>query len=117
MGDEPRAVSGDWSSRPLLSGTDLIDFLALRRVCGRPDSRVRQVGGNYVENERPVLPFIADGVTALIEVGHVRLGELDSCVTRPVVVTGSGRARYEDLCDRQGIPPYPTWAHGGKPSP
>lgn len=117
MNDEPSAVSGDWRGRQPLSGTDLIDFLALRRVCGRPDARVRQVGHHYVENERPVLPFIADGLTALIEVGHVRLGEPDpaSCAT-PVAVTGSGRARYEDLCDRQGIPPYPTGAHDGTPN-
>ena len=117
MNDELSAGSAEWRGRQPLSGTDLIDFLALRRVCGRPDARVRQVGEHYVEHERPVLPFIADGLTALIEVGHLRLGELDSGATRPVAVTGSGRARYEELCDRQGIPPYPVWAHGGAPSP
>lgn len=76
----------------------------------RPDSQVDQVGDHYVENERPVLPFIADGLTALLEVGHVVLGEPDpaSCAIRPVMVTATGRARYEQLCDTQGIPPYPT---------
>lgn len=101
----------DWRDRPPLSGTDVTDFLALRRVCGHPDSRVDQVGGHYVENERPVLSFLADGLAALIETGHVALGETGpttSCVMRPVVVTARGRARYEHLCDLQGIAPYPV---------
>ncbi|MGH3905502.1 MAG: hypothetical protein ACRDTE_15150 [Pseudonocardiaceae bacterium] len=105
-----RAGSRDWRDRQPLSGTELTDFLALRRVCGNPDSRVDQAGEHYVENERPVLPFIADGLTALIEVGHVTLGEPTpaSCTIRPLMVTAGGRARYEHLCDRQGIAPYPA---------
>ena len=118
MNDEVSVGSVDWWSRPPLSGTDLTDFLALRRVCGCPDSGVDRVGEQYVENGRPVLPFIADGLAALIEVGHVRLGEPDpkSCGMRPVVVTASGRARYEALCDRLGIAPYPVVVIDGAPS-
>lgn len=95
----------------------MTDFLALRRVCGHWDSRVEKIGEHFVENECPVLPFIADGLVALIEVGHVTLGELDpvSCGMRSVVVTANGRSRYEDLCDRQGIPPYPTVVIDGTP--
>ena len=106
MNDELSTGSSGWRDRPALSGTDLTDVIALRRVCGQPDSRVKKVGEQYMENERPVLPFIADGLISLIEVGHVTLGEPDlfSCGMRPVVVTASGRARYEQLCDRQGIP-------------
>ena len=109
MSDELKGVSVDWRNRQPLSDTDLTDFLALWRVCGRPDSQVDQVGGHYVENDRPVLPFLADGLTALLEAGHVVLGEPDpaSCGIRPVMVTASGRARYEQLCDTQGIPSYP----------
>lgn len=117
MSDELRAGSPDWRDRPPLSGTDLTDFLALQRVCGRPDSRVEKVGEHYVENERLVLPFIADGLTALIEVGHVRLDETDPACMRPVVVTASGRARYEHLCDRQGIPAYPVVVIDGTTDP
>ena len=118
MSDEWRAGSQDWRHRQPLNGTDLTDFLALRRVCGRPDSGVDLVGEHYVENERPVLPFIAGGLAALIEVGHVALGAPDtaSCAMRPVVVTASGRARYEELCDRQGIPPYPALVIDGTPN-
>ena len=118
MSDELNAGSVDWRNRQPLSGTDLTDFLALRRVCGRRDSGVDRVGEHYVENERPVLPFIADGLAALIEVGHVRFGEpdLESCGMRHVVVTASGRARYEELCDRQGIPPYPVVIIDGTPN-
>lgn len=118
MSDELSAGSVDWRNRPPLSGTDLIDFLALRRVCGRRDSGVDRAGEHYVENGRLVLPFIADGLAALIEVGHVRLGEFDpeSCGMRPAVVTAGGRARYEELCDRQGIPPYPVVVIDGTPN-
>ncbi|MCA1672717.1 MAG: hypothetical protein LC799_11110, partial [Actinobacteria bacterium] len=103
MSDEMNAGSAAWRNRSPLNGTDLTDFLALRRVCGHPGSRLEQVGEHFVENQRPVLPFIADGLVALIEVGHVTLGGPDSASggRRPVLVTASGRARYEELCDRQ----------------
>lgn len=112
VSDEPRAVSVEWRDRQPLTGTELTDFLALRHVCGRPGSRVAALGDYYIQNERPLLPFIADGLTALIDVGHLTLGEPGpaSCGIRPVTVTASGRARYEDLCDRQGIAPYPRCA-------
>ncbi len=63
-----------------------------------------------MENQRPMLPFLADALAALMGVGHVTLGESDPELRgmRPVLVTASGRARYEDLCDRQGVPPYPS---------
>ena len=110
MSHKPIAASERWRDRQPLTGTDLIDFLALRRVCGRADSRIGKVGDDYVENGHPLLLFLADSLTTLIEVGHVTLGEPDtaSCGIRPITVTTSGRARYEELCDRQKIPPYPT---------
>lgn len=109
MSDQEPAGPVDWRDRQALSGADLSDFLALRRVCGHPRYRVDQVGDRFMADERPLLPFLADGVAALIEVGHLHLGEPDSvsCGRRPVVLTASGRARYEDLCDRQAVPPYP----------
>ncbi len=116
MSDQEKAGAAGWRDRQPLSRTDITDFLALRRVCGHPDSRVDRVEDGYVENERPVLPFLADGLTALIGVGHLTLGEPDpaSGAMRPLMVTASGRARYEDLCDRQGVPAYPiTEAAGG----
>ncbi len=110
MNDESRAAPPNWRDRQPLNGTDLTDFLALRRVCGHPHSHVNQVGEHFVENGRPLLPFIADGLTALIEVEHLTLGEAapESWGLRPVRVTASGRARYERLCDQQGIAPYPA---------
>ncbi len=98
-----------WRNRQPLSGTDLADFLALRRVCGHSDSGVRKMEDAYLVNGRPVLPFISDGLAALVEVGHVTFGKPDpvSGGLRPVVVTATGRARYEQLCESQGIAPYP----------
>lgn len=110
MSHQDRAEPAEWRDRQPLSGTDVRDFVALRRVCGHPDSRVDRVGDRYVENEHPVLPFLADGLTALIEVGHLVLGEPGpaSGAGRALMVTAGGRARYEELCDRQGVAAYPV---------
>lgn len=110
MTDQETTGSAGWRDRLPLTGTDLTDFLALRRMCAHPDSRVDRVENQYVENGRPVLPFLADGLTALIEVGHLTLGEPDpgSAARRPLLITAVGRARYEQLCDRQGLAPYPV---------
>lgn len=112
MSYEPIAVSKDWRSRQPLTDADLTDFLALRRVCGRPDSYLGKLGDDYIENERPTLPFIADGLAALLEVGHITIGKPDpaSGNLRRIMITASGRARYEELCDKQGLPPYPSSA-------
>lgn len=85
MSDVAGPGSGAWRDRPSLSGADLADFLALRQVCGRPDSSVHQVGEHFVANQRPV------------------------------VVTASGLARYEELCARQGLAPYPSVVIEGTP--
>ena len=106
--DSVPVVSEGWRSRELLTGADLSDFIALRRVCGRSDSHVTQVGEGLYDGERPLLCHVEDGVRMLIEVGFATLGEPDpECGRQPVTVTPEGRARYEDLCQRQGYPPYP----------
>lgn len=110
MTDQEKAGSAGWRDRLPLTGTDMTDFLALRRMCAHPDSQVDRVENRYVEKGRPVLPFLADGLTALIEVGHLTLGEPDpaSGTRRRLMVTAGGRARYEELCDRQGLAAYPV---------
>ena len=104
----PVVVSETWRARVLLSGADLSDFIALRRVCGRIDSHVTQVDGDFYDGERKLLSHVEDGVRMLIEVGFATVGEPDpEYGRRPVSVTPDGRARYEELCERQGYPPYP----------
>lgn len=115
MSGESWAGSVGWWDRPALSGADLADFLALRRVCGRPDYGVHQVGEHYVEDQRPVLPFLADALAALVDGGHITLSDSGSGGMRRVLVTASGRSRYEELCDRQGIAPYPPVVIEGTP--
>jgi hypothetical protein len=101
-------VSGAWRARVLLTGADLSDFIALRRVCGRTDSHVTQVGDGFYDGERQLLSHVEDGVRMLIEVGFATLGEPDPEDGRQLVtVRPDGRARYEELCERQGYPPYP----------
>lgn len=118
MTDQSAIAPQRWDTRQPLNHTDLTDFLALRRICGHPDFRcLHGEAGLLMENGRPLLPFIADGVTVLIEVGHATLGEPDPATgLRPVLVSASGRARYEHLCDRQAIPPYPTSASNTEPN-
>lgn len=102
-------VSEGWRSRVLLAGADLSDFIALRRVCGRTDSRVTQVGDDFYDGERQLLSHVEDGVRMLIEVEFATLGEPDpEDGRRSVAATPDGRRRYEELCERQGYPPYPT---------
>lgn len=117
MSDDPGVETEQWRNCQPMTDTDLTDFLALRQVCGRPGSWVGKLGDDYVENERPLLPFIADGLAALRDGRHVTLGDADptSCAVRPVMVTAIGRARYEHLCDMQGVPPYP--GSGSKETP
>jgi hypothetical protein len=64
-----------WRNRQPLTGADLTDFLALRRVGGHTDSRIGKLRNHYVENEHPLFPFVGNGLTVLIEVGHRMLGE------------------------------------------
>lgn len=117
MSDEPIIGPVEWLNRQPLCGTDLIDFLTLRQVCGRTDSRVTKLGDDYFADGRLLLPFVASGLTALVEVGHVALGEPDpaSCDMAPVTVTAAGRARYEELCRAQGTPPAPPAPEEKKP--
>jgi hypothetical protein len=100
----------------LLSGADLSDFIALRRVCGCTDSHVALVGEAFYDGERQLLPHVDDGVRTLIEIELAILGEPEpEDGRRPVVATPDGRRRYEELCVRQGYQPYPgpTSAPGG----
>ena len=112
VNDQPRVEA--WRDREPLSGADLSDFIALRRVCGRADFRVLQVGQEFFQAERPLLPFVGDGVRGLIEVGHATLAdpEPESGGARVVVPTAAGRTRYEQLCELQGIPPHAPASEG-----
>lgn len=94
--------------RAALSDADLAEFRALRTICGCPDRQVYEVGEYFVEAGHPVLPFLAEGIRALVDAGLAAVGDRSPGTggTRPVVVTLIGRARYEELCDKQGETPY-----------
>lgn len=100
--------SEGWRAGELLTDADLSDFVALRQVYGRADSHVIQVGEGFYDRERQLLSHVEDGVRMLMEVGLATLGEADPDFGRRLVtVTPDGRRRYEELCERQGYPPYP----------
>ena len=107
MNEQQCAGPVGWRDRPAMSATDVIDLLALQRVCGCPGSRVDRVGDQFVENERPVLPFLADGLAALIEVGHLTLGEPDPATRamRPVLVPPASAPDMSTYVTGRGIPP------------
>lgn len=109
MTDEPATGELNWRNRHPLSGTDLTDFVTLGRICGRPDPHIDQVAGQYVEDGRPALPFIADGLAALLESGHVVLGEPDSTSggRRPVMVTAAGRLGTNNCATNRASRPIP----------
>lgn len=103
----------DQPGASLLTDADWNDFMALRRLCGYPHYRCLQDHHQQLvtENGQRLLPFLADAVRTLIEVGHATLAEPDpgsGGAYRPVLVTACGRARYEHLCDKQGIAAYPA---------
>ncbi|MGH3630025.1 MAG: hypothetical protein ACRDRL_21615 [Sciscionella sp.] len=92
-----------------MTDADLSDFIALRRVCGRADSHVDQVGDDFYDAERRLLPHVEDGVKMLIEVELATVDAPDPVYgRRRVTATPDGRARYEQLCERQEYPPYPA---------
>jgi hypothetical protein len=115
MGDEPPVVSESWRHREPLTGADLTDFLILHRVSRHRKSRVARLGDRYFDSGFRTLPFLTDGFATLIEIGHLALGapDPDSCDMQRVTITPEGRARYEQLCAKEGVPPYPGSTDAG----
>jgi hypothetical protein len=115
VNDQPTR-SRSWDERHPLTGTDIVDFLILRHVCATQEMPVYKVGDHYFHNGNLLLPFVADGLAVLIAVGHLALGNPTGDV-QYVQATEIGRVRYEDLCDKQGLPPYMASTSNGEGGP
>lgn len=78
-----------------LVGTDLYDWMALRRV---NEGGMAQVGDCWLENGHRVPGYITDALTELLASGLVALADQDPYSLRRAALTDTGTARYEWLC-------------------
>jgi hypothetical protein len=77
-----------------LSGSDLYDWIALRRVSGEG---IVKRGDRWFDGDRRVPGYVADALTALCENGLVRLVNLDRMAMARAGLTDAGALRYEHL--------------------
>ncbi|MGH3907141.1 MAG: hypothetical protein ACRDTE_23640 [Pseudonocardiaceae bacterium] len=89
--------------RPLLplSGSELIDWIALRRVCG---GGVVMLCGRYVDHGRPVPGYLDEPLAGLSRAGLIALADIDTWGQRRVAPTLDGRARYVELSAKRAAP-------------
>ncbi|MGH3938387.1 MAG: hypothetical protein ACRDTG_07080, partial [Pseudonocardiaceae bacterium] len=92
----PVPVTGDRARR--LTGTELLDWLALRRVC---EGGVAMLGSRYLDRGRRVPCFLPKAFRRLADAELTELLESSSAGgLRRVVITSRGRARYQELSIR-----------------
>ena len=98
-------VMSDYLKREPLTDEELTTFVALRRV-GEPGGGVAEVDGHYYHHGRPMVPWLEGPLTTLAEANLITLADPDpeTCGLRRVTLTAAGQARYDALCDKQGLP-------------
>jgi hypothetical protein len=93
-----------------LTGTDLYDWIGLRRVNG---GRVVKLGDRWLQGGRPVPDYVAEALIALHTRGFVTLADPDPNkeVTAQATLSNNGTVRYQQLCrqrlleDRAAVAP------------
>lgn len=85
-----------------LTGTDLYDWIGLRRVNG---GRVVKLGERWLQSGRPVPDYVAEALIALHTRGFITLTDPDPNkeVTAHVMLSNDGRVRYQQLCRQRLI--------------
>jgi hypothetical protein len=80
-----------------LTGTDLYDWIGLRRVNG---GRLVKLGQRWLHSGHPVPDYVAEALTALHTRGFVTLTGPDpkKGVPDQVMLTHDGTVRYQQLC-------------------
>lgn len=103
-GDSPRPDlspnPGGGRRRPL-TGADLYDWIALRRV---NDGGIARVGSRWFDSGLRVPGYVTDTLTALCTDGLVALAEGDEWdvwATRRATLTEAGTDRYQRLCQQR----------------
>lgn len=77
-----------------LAGTDLHDWMALRRV---REGGVAQAGDCWLESGHRVPGYVTDALTRLLAGGLVALADQDPYGLRRAALTDAGTVRYERL--------------------
>ncbi|MGH4023383.1 MAG: hypothetical protein ACRDRV_02230 [Pseudonocardiaceae bacterium] len=101
--------------RPLpLPATDLIEWIALRRVCG---GGVARLGTHWFDLGRPVPCYLPDALDDLHCRALVALADVDGWTLRRAVLTRSGCLCYRALNARRGVPLDPPAGRIARGSP
>ncbi|MGQ0772816.1 MAG: hypothetical protein ACT4NY_00085 [Pseudonocardiales bacterium] len=79
-----------------LTDEELDTFVALRRV-GGPGGGVAELDGRYYHHGRPIVPWLENPLTALVEAKLIMLSDPDpeSGGLRRATLTAAGEARYK----------------------
>lgn len=109
-----------------LAGTDLLDWIALRRVS---DGGVTNLGGCWLDGGRRVPGYVTETLGELLAAGLIVLADQQPGGMRRSTLTDCGAARYQRLAQqRQAVPddvisgwprvePFPASAPRGRPVP
>jgi hypothetical protein len=92
-------------ARPQLTGADLYDWMALRRVSA---GGIAKVNDHWLERGRRIPGYIAEALTALCDTGVVTLAEVDVWGMRRTVLTDTGTVRYDQLNRQQQTAQHPA---------
>lgn len=82
-------------TRAPLVGTDLYDWIALRRVS---DGGIARMGDCWFDGGRRVPCYVTDTLAGQCEAGLVTLADPDEWGLARAALTGTGTTRYEQLC-------------------
>lgn len=95
-----RPTPRPWSLR----GTELIEWIALRRVWG---GGVARLCAHWFDLGRPVPCYLPHALEDLHRRALVGLADLDRSTLRRAMLTHSGYLRYAELTTTRAIPPEP----------
>ncbi|MGH3813419.1 MAG: hypothetical protein ACRDUV_13355 [Pseudonocardiaceae bacterium] len=92
-----------------LPGAELIEWLALRRVCG---GGMAMVGARWCDLGRLVPSYLHDPLEDLHRAGLVVVAGVDEWGRRRAAVTLAGRARFVELSAKRAAPIEPRARRG-----
>ncbi|MGH3779008.1 MAG: hypothetical protein ACRDRR_25300 [Pseudonocardiaceae bacterium] len=85
-------------TRAPLTGTDLYDWIALRRVSG---GGVAMLGGRWLESGHRVPGYVTEALAVLCGEGLVTLADLEPGGLARAALTDVGAVRFQQLCQQR----------------